>query len=71
MSIGASVAAPLLRGLSWFLFALAAFIAAIVAARLAGLQAIAASPRDMFGAVICAIVAYVARYLASRFERLQ
>lgn len=70
MSLGAIIAAPLLRGLSWFLFALAAFISLIVLARLTGLQATAASITDALGAVICAVLASAARWLALRFERL-
>jgi hypothetical protein len=70
MSIGAAVAATLLRGLSWFLLGLATLIAALVVARLLGLQDIAPTLTDALGAVVCAALGAAARALALRFRTL-
>ncbi len=70
MSIGGGVAATLLRGLSWFLFALAALMLLLILARLAGLQAMAVAATDVVGVGTCAALGFAARLLARRFESL-
>lgn len=68
MGVGAGVAALLLRGLGWFLFAIAALIAGLTLIRFLGFQAIPPALTDVGGAAAFALAGIASRWLARRFE---
>lgn len=71
MSLGAIIAAPLLRGLGWFLLALAAFILMVIAMRAAGWLDGATARYDWWGVGLCATLGAASLMLAAQFRRLR
>ena len=69
LRVGFNVSAPLLYGLSWVLFGVAALMAVVGIAALLGLITLPVAPvTDLTGAAICAALALLCRSLAQRFD---